>query len=79
MRKLLEVTLTESCLNKANDGELLFVLMGRDIVAPTVIRFWCEQRIKHGKNNPGDPQIVDAMELAADMAREREEITKNKG
>jgi hypothetical protein len=38
---------------------------------PQAIRFWCEERIRLGKNNHGDPQIVEALECALAMETER--------
>lgn len=68
MIKIQEIADSRSCLNKARDDEMLFVLLGRDPAAPVAIRVWCAERIRLGKNQPGDPQIVEAMQAADRMA-----------
>lgn len=69
MRKADE--LARGCMAKAKDGEMTFVLLGRDPAAPTAIRAWCAERVRLGKNEPGDPQIVEAEECARVMEAER--------
>lgn len=69
-----EIEDTESCLNKAHDGERLFVLLARDPAAPVAIRAWIAERIRLGKNAPGDEQIREAYECASFMEMERVEI-----
>lgn len=71
MRKRNEVADPASCLNRAEDGEMTFVLLGRDRAAPLAIRVWAGERIRLGKNQPGDPQILEAYECASTMERER--------
>jgi hypothetical protein len=63
-----------SCLNRASDGERIFVLLARDPAAPSAIRRWVDVRINLGKNKATDPQIVEALDCADRMEREREEI-----
>lgn len=65
MRKRDELADPNSCMSKAKDDELTFVLLERDMAAPATIRFWISERIRLGKNKPDDPQIVEA-ELCAD-------------
>lgn len=72
MRKKHETFDSNSCLNRAKDDEILFVLLGRDKTAPATIRFWCGQRILSGKNKQDDPQIVDALKCARLMETENE-------
>lgn len=72
MRKIPELFNPFSCLSKAEDHEMLFVLLGRDVAAPATIRFWIEERIRLGKNKPSDSQIVEARRCANTMARERQ-------
>lgn len=60
MLKRHELTDPKSCLNKASDEENLFVLLGRDPAAPAAIRAWIAERIRLGKNAPGDGQILEA-------------------
>lgn len=71
MRKRDELDYSESCLNKARDDERLFVLLARDPAAPVAIRAWVNERIRLGKNNPNDAQIVEALDCAARMEHER--------
>jgi hypothetical protein len=65
--KRLEAAEPASCWNKAKDEELVFVLLGRDRASPVAIRAWCEERIRLGKNQPNDPQIVEALDLIRAM------------
>lgn len=60
MRKYEELENPNSCLNKADDGELLFVLLARDPAAIVAVRAWISERIRLGKNKPSDPKIVSA-------------------
>lgn len=65
MRKCDELSDPESCLNKARDDELLFVLLERDPSAAGTILWWCDERIRCGLNREGDSKIEDARLLAA--------------
>jgi hypothetical protein len=67
MRKADELEDPGSCLNKARENELLFVLLGRDRCAPETIRFWASMRIASRKNQPGDRQIEEALKCADAM------------
>ena len=60
MLKILEAQDPDSCWNKAQGTELVFVLLGRDPAAPLAIEAWCKERIRLGKNQKGDPQIEEA-------------------
>lgn len=71
MRKAAEMSDPGSCFNKARLDERLFVLLARDVAAPAAIRAWVYARIRIGKNAPGDPQIVEALECASLMESER--------
>lgn len=71
MRKYLELSRPTSCLNKAREHEMLFVLLGRDKAAPTAIRVWCSTRVSMGLNKDTDPQIAEALQLAAAMEEEQ--------
>ena len=71
MRKRDELTSPDSCMSRAADDEMTFVLLGRDAAAPAAIRAWVEQRLRLGKNRAGDPQIVEALECARTMESER--------
>lgn len=60
MIKRLELTDPNSCMSRAHDDEMTFVLLGRDAAAPATIRFWIDERIRIGKNKASDPQIREA-------------------
>jgi hypothetical protein len=62
-----ELTNLNSCMNRALDDEMTFVLLGRDPAAPVAIRAWAQERIRLGKNTSRDLQITDALETAAKM------------
>jgi len=70
MKKSDELEVTYSCWNKAEANERMFILLARDVAAPEVIRFWCQERIRLGKNVPGDRQIVEALTAADLMDKE---------
>ena len=65
---------SESCLNRAYDQEQLFIMLARDPAAPVAIRAWIAERIRLGKNKPGDEQIREAYECATLMELQRSEI-----
>lgn len=60
MRRNDELTNPESCLNKAEPLEMVFVLLARDKAAPAAIEAWINKRLELGLNKPGDKQISDA-------------------
>lgn len=60
-----------SCMGKARDDEMTFVLLGRDVAAPAAIRAWIAERIRLGRNRPDDPQVVEAEQCARTMEAER--------
>ena len=64
-----------SCFNTAYDQEQLFVLLARDPAAPVAIRAWIAERLRLGRNKPGDEQIREAYECATLMELQRSEIT----
>jgi hypothetical protein len=70
MRKEDEFLNPNSCLSRARDEEMIFVLLGRDIAAPDTIRSWASTRIRLGKNAPTDPQIIEARACALVMESE---------
>ena len=71
MMKYLEFHLADSCWNRADHNEIIFVLLARDGAAQVAIQAWCEERIRLGKNAPGDPQILEALECSSRMAEQR--------
>ena len=72
MRKADELSNPDSCMNRARDNEMTFVLLGRDIAAPSAIRAWVATRLHLGKNSATDRQIVEALRCADVMEQERE-------
>lgn len=72
MFKLQELSNPDSCLNKARDGEMLFVLRAHDTCAPAAIRYWIRERLASGKNQEDDPQIIEATETANEMEHQQE-------
>ena len=71
MIKHREISDPSSCLNRAREDEMTFVLLGRDSAAPATIRFWIAERIRLGKNQPSDPQIAEALACAQTMEAAR--------
>lgn len=71
MRKAEELANPASCMSRAKDDEMTFVLLGRDICAPDVIRVWAAMRCARGKSKMDDPQIIEALACAETMERER--------
>ena len=70
MIKLEELTDPNSCMNRAEPNEMTFVLLARDVCAPSTIRFWCSMRIASGKNVAGDTQILEALRCADYMEQQ---------
>ena len=62
MRKHKELSDPNSCLNRARIDEPIFVLLGRDVAAVNTVRFWIEERIRWGKNQRSDAQIIEAQQ-----------------
>ncbi|HYE19231.1 MAG TPA: hypothetical protein VEA69_12345 [Tepidisphaeraceae bacterium] len=71
MRKRDELADPNSCMNRAADDEWTFVLLGRDLAAPAAVRAWIDERIRLGKNRPGDAQIVEAQQWVARVLDEQ--------
>jgi hypothetical protein len=80
MRKCDELTDLNSCLSKADDDEMVFVLRGHDETSPLIILQWVVERIRYKKNKLNDPQIQEALECARIMEeqRDREQERKRK-
>jgi len=68
MRKREELSNPASCMSRAHDDEMTFVLLGRDPAARVAIESWIEERIRIGKNKRRDPQIQEATASLALMA-----------
>lgn len=79
MLKFVELADPDSCLNRAKDAEMVFVLLARDAAAPVALRAWAAERIRIGKNQPDDEQILDALAAADAMDVQRSLIQKAKG
>lgn len=62
MKKVEEISNPCSCFNKANDEEMLFVILERDPSAVATVMKWIEHRITLGINKPGDQKILAAFE-----------------
>lgn len=71
MRKQHEIADPESCLNKSQNNEMIFVLRGHDVAAPFAIRQWVQMRVTMGKNKLEDEQMQSALSMAGIMERER--------
>lgn len=71
MIKTEELSNPKSCMSRAKDQEMTFVLLARDICAPDVIRFWCDSRIRAGKNQFRDDQIQEALHCAYYMEQQQ--------
>jgi hypothetical protein len=70
MRKQDELSDPGSCMSRARDDEMTFVLLGRDVAAPAAIRAWAAERVRLGKNRPGDAQLAEAERCARAMESE---------
>lgn len=73
MLKRDELSNPDSCMSRAKDDEMTFVLLGRDQAAPAAIRAWVMERIRLGKNKSDDDQIIEAEMCARIM-----EVTSTK-
>lgn len=71
MRKRDELNNPAGCMFRAFDDEMTFVLLGRDKAAPVAIRAWIVERIRLGKNQTDDAQIIEAENCACIMEAER--------
>lgn len=71
MLKCNEINDPSSCLSRAGNDEMVFVLLARDVAAPQTIRDWCARRVAMGRNKLEDPQIVEALACADTMESQR--------
>lgn len=72
MIKREELSNPRSCMSRAADGEMTFVLLARDAAAPVAIRAWIAERIRIGKNQAsGDAQILEARRCANYMEQQK--------
>jgi len=65
-----EMFVLDSCLNKAREDEMLFVLLARDPAFPATVRFWAAERVRLGKDGPASPKVLSALACAAAAERE---------
>jgi hypothetical protein len=72
MIKREELTNPKSCMSRAKDDEMTFVLLARDEAAPYAIREWAKMRVHLGKNTWEDQQIDEALKCAVIMQHSRE-------
>lgn len=70
MRKRDELSNPNSCLNKAREDEVLFVLIARDEDAPGTIRDWIKRKVARGRQ-PDDPKLLEAEQCAREMESSR--------
>lgn len=71
MRKRDELSNPDSCMNRARDDEWTFVLLGRDLAATVAVRAWIDERIRLGKNQPNDSQVLEAERWIESVESER--------
>ena len=71
MIKKEELSNPNSCLNRARDDELVFVLLGRDPTTPAVIKYWMAERVRLGKNKWEDDQIREAAKVVRFLERKK--------
>jgi hypothetical protein len=66
-----ELTNPKSCMSRAADDEMTFVLLARDAAAPNAIREWAAHRVRLQKNDWEDDQIQEALTCASIMEQQR--------
>jgi hypothetical protein len=64
VRKIEEIMNPKSCLNKAAEDELIFVLRANDPAMADTIRSWVTIRVQRKLNKLTDVRIVEAIKLA---------------
>ncbi len=74
--KTLEFQNPQSCLNRAEYDEPIFVLLGRDAAAKETLRQWIEERLRLGLNKADDKQIQEAYEMIHTMEIYRQKRTE---
>jgi hypothetical protein len=77
MKKVHEIAHPGSCWNRAGFEEYVFVILERDVTAPGTIRDWVLRRIKAGKNQASDPQIIEALAWADVVEARQQRGTKD--
>jgi hypothetical protein len=74
MKKIDEITTPDSCINKAENDEPVFVLRANDPLAAGTVDYWANQA--EGTNIHEVYKINTARELAQEMRRWRAEKKK---
>lgn len=65
------------CYANAKPNEPMFVLVGRDPTASSLVILWTTLRVELGLNKPDDPQIQDALQCAMALKQHAESLGKN--
>lgn len=65
MKKCNEIANPDSCLNRAEDDEPLFVIRAKDKVSASAVRTWAEWAQLTGSHEP--EKIQEARAIAEDM------------
>ncbi len=68
-----EVRRPDSCLNRAREDEIVFVLLGRDMTTPITILKWAMERIKISKSAVDSDEIKDAVRMADTLIEEHKQ------
>lgn len=71
MKKRDELADPNSCMNKADNDEFVFVLRQKDPAIAATIRFWASERVRIGKNKADDPKILGALAEADEIDAKR--------
>jgi hypothetical protein len=72
MKKIDELHNPMSCLNKAADDELVFVLRAKDESACAAVRAWVQDRVRRGLNKGTDGKILEALEWIGEVTWDHE-------
>lgn len=67
MKKSDELSNTQSCLSKAGQNEMLFVLRGQDASSPKTVLFWIAENF----DTCPDAKLREAFECALSMKQTR--------
>lgn len=79
MRKINELTTSNSCLNRADLSEPLFVLRSTDVDAPELVRRWArEYRDRKEREGHWNERCNNKWEEAIKLSYEMEEWRQNK-
>lgn len=74
MTKAEELANPNSCLNKAKDDEMLFILRAKDVCAPFAIAEWIRKRIEIRMNRWTDPKIQEANRCVDTMVSQQKDL-----